>query len=309
MNILLLGANGQLGWQLRRALAPLGRLTAWDRSDDGGDLAKPERLIEAVRALRPDVLVNAAAYTAVDRAEQDAGAAQNINATAPLAMAQAMAESGGLLVHYSTDFVFDGSGTAPWTEDAPTAPLNVYGSTKLAGELAIRASTCRHLILRTSWVHAARGHNFARTMLRLAAERDSLSVVDDQIGAPTGADLLADITAHALRALTHRPELAGTYHACAAGAVSWCGYARHVIGWARARGVALRASADSVQAIRSADYPSPARRPLNSRLNTTRLCASFGLQMPDWRDSVDRMLAEVLQVPLQLPSAVAGRPS
>ena len=309
MNILLLGANGQLGWQLRRALAPLGRLTAWDRSDDGGDLAKPERLVEAVRALRPDVLVNAAAYTAVDRAEQDAAAAQNINATAPQAMAQTMAESGGLLVHYSTDFVFDGSGTAPWTEDAPTAPLNVYGSTKLAGELAIRASTCRHLILRTSWVHAARGHNFARTMLRLAAERDSLSVVDDQIGAPTGADLLADITAHALRALTHRPELAGTYHACAAGAVSWCGYARHVIGWARARGVALRANADSVQAIRSADYPSPARRPLNSRLDTTRLCASFGLQMPDWRDSVDRMLAEVLQVPLQLPSAVAGRPS
>ena len=309
MNILLLGANGQLGWQLRRALAPLGRLTAWDRSDDGGDLAKPERLVEAVRALRPDVLVNAAAYTAVDRAEQDAAAARHINATAPQAMAQAMAESGGLLVHYSTDFVFDGSGTAPWTEDAPTAPLNVYGSTKLAGELAIRASTCRHLILRTSWVHAARGHNFARTMLRLAAERDSLSVVDDQIGAPTGADLLADITAHALRALTHRPELAGTYHACAAGAVSWCDYARHVIGWARARGVALRANADSVQAIRSADYPSPARRPLNSRLDTTRLCASFGLQMPDWRDSVDRMLAEVLQVPLQLPSAVAGRPS
>ena len=307
MNILLLGANGQLGWQLRRALAPLGRLTAWDRSDEGGDLARPEGMVKAVRALGPDVLVNAAAYTAVDKAEQDADAALRINAAAPKAMAQVMAESDGLLVHYSTDFVFDGSGAAPWTEDAPTAPLNVYGSTKLAGEAAIRASGCRHLILRTSWVHAARGHNFARTMLRLAAERDSLSVVDDQVGAPTGADLLADITAHALRALTRRPELTGTYHACAAGAVSWCGYARHVIGWARAHDVALRASADSVQAIRSADYPSPARRPLNSRLDTTRLCSQFGLQMPDWRDSVNRMLAEVLQVPLQTPMLPTGR--
>ena len=307
MNILLLGANGQLGWQLRRSLAPLGRLTAWDRSDEGGDLSRPERLVKAVRALRPDVLVNAAAYTAVDQAEHDADSALRINATAPQAMAQVMAECDGLLLHYSTDFVFDGSGTAPWAEDAPTAPLNVYGSTKLGGETAIRASGCRHLILRTSWVHAARGQNFARTMLRLAAERDRLTVVDDQVGAPTGADLLADITAHALRAVMQQPELAGTYHACAAGAVNWCGYARHVIGWARARGVVLRASADSVHAIRSADYPSAARRPLNSRLDTTRLCSSFGLQMPDWRDSVNRMLAEVLQVPLQVPRLTTGR--
>ncbi len=306
MNILLLGANGQLGWQLRRALAPLGRLTAWDRGDAGGDLARPDELAQGLRRLRPEVVVNAAAYTAVDRAEQDAVAAQLINASAPQAIAQVLAESGAMLVHYSTDFVFDGSGSAAWAEDAPTVPLNVYGRSKLAGEQAIRASGCRHLILRTSWVHAARGQNFARTMLRLAAERDSLNVVDDQIGAPTGADLLADTTAHALRALAQRPELGGTYHACAAGEVSWCGYARHLLGWARARGVALRASAESVHAIASADYPSAARRPLNSRLDTTRLCRQFGLQMPDWRDSVNRMLAEVLQLPLRAPARPDG---
>jgi dTDP-4-dehydrorhamnose reductase len=304
MDILLLGPNGQLGWELRRSLAPLGRLHAWDRrcreSAAFGDLAAPQSLAAAVRALRPDVVVNAAAFTAVDEAERAEPLAATVNADAPAALAAAMQEVGGLLLHYSTDYVFDGSGDQPRDEAAPTGPLSAYGRTKLAGEQAIRVSGCRHLILRTSWVHAARGGNFARTMLRLAAERDHLRVVDDQVGAPTGADLLADLSAHALRAVLRDPALAGTYHACAAGEVSWCGYARHVIGWAKARGLALRASADDVEAIASRDFPTPARRPLNSRLDTRRLREAFGLCLPDWRDGVDRMLAEALQLPLDI---------
>ena len=303
MNILLLGSNGQLGWELRRALAPLGTLTAWDEFTPDADLAQPQRLARAVSSLRPDLVVNAAAYTAVDKAESEPALAHTINADAPAALAQALAEWGGLLVHYSTDYVFDGSGDQPRDEDAPPAPLNVYGRTKLAGEDAIRASACRHLILRTSWVHAARGDNFARAMLRLAADRDSLRVVDDQVGAPTGADLLADISAHALRAVARDPSLLGTYHACASGQTSFCGYARHVIGFARARGVPLKASADTVHAIATRDYPTPAQRPLNSRLDNRRFCAAFGLQLPDWRDGVSRMLAEALQLPLTLPAA------
>ncbi len=303
MRILLLGPNGQLGWELRRSLALLGPLTAWDRHCTGaaafGDLSAPERLAAAVRALRPDAIANAAAYTAVDQAERDEPLATAVNAHAPAALAAVAAETGATLLHFSTDYVFDGSGSAPRDESAPTGPLNAYGRTKLAGEEAIRASGCRHLILRTSWVHGARGGNFARTMLRLAAERERLRVVDDQIGAPTGADLLADLAAHALRTLVRDPGLAGTYHACAAGEVSWCGYARHVIGWARSRGVALRARADDVDAIATAEFPTPARRPLNSRLDTRRLRAAFGVHLPDWRDGVDRMLAEVLQLPLE----------
>ena len=305
MNILLLGPNGQLGWELRRALAPLGRLVAWSRHDRAatafGDLTVPDRLAAAVRVLRPAVVVNAAAYTAVDAAEGDEATAMTVNAAAPAALAAAMADSGGMLVHFSTDYVFDGSGNAPRDEDAPTGPINAYGRSKLAGEDAIRASGCRHLILRTSWVHAARGGNFARTMLRLAAERDRLRVVADQVGAPTGAELLADITAHALRAVGRDPSLSGTYHACAGGAVSWYDYARHVIGWASARGLALRASAADVEPIASGDFPTPARRPLNSRLDTRRLREAFDLHLPDWRDGVERMLAEALQLPADLP--------
>jgi dTDP-4-dehydrorhamnose reductase len=305
MRILLLGPNGQLGWELRRSLAPLGPVTAWDRHDTDaaafGDLSAPDRLAAAVRTLRPDVVVNAAAYTAVDLAERDEAIATTVNARAPAALAAVAAEIGATLLHFSTDYVFDGTGSAPRDENAPTGPLNAYGRSKLAGEEAIRASGCAHLILRTSWVHGARGSNFARTMLRLATERDRLRVVDDQVGAPTGADLLADLGAHALRALARDPSLAGTYHAVAAGEVSWCGYARHVIGWARSRGVALRATPDAVEAISTRDFPTPARRPLNSRLDTQRLRATFGLHLPDWRAGVDRMLAEVLQLPLETP--------
>ncbi|MEK8049901.1 dTDP-4-dehydrorhamnose reductase [Ideonella sp. DXS22W] len=295
MHIVLLGPDGQVGWELRRALAPLGQVTALTRAD-GGDLARPAELAAKLRSLKPDAVVNAAAYTAVDKAEGDAALAHTINADAPGAVATVMAELGGWLLHYSTDYVFDGSGDQPRDETAPTGPLSVYGRTKLAGEEAILASGCRHLILRTSWVHAARGGNFARTMLRLAAERDSLNVIDDQIGAPTGADLLADVAAHALRGAVANPSLSGTYHAVAAGETSWCQYARHVIGWARDRGVALKCGPETVNAIPTSAYPTPATRPLNSRLDTHKLRNAFGLRLPDWQAGVERMLAEALNL-------------
>jgi dTDP-4-dehydrorhamnose reductase len=300
MKIVLLGPDGQLGWELRRALAPLGDLTALPRLDATGtalgDLSQPEALAARLRALRPDVVVNAAAYTAVDKAEGDAALARTVNATSPGAVARVVAELGGWLLHYSTDYVFDGSGDQPRREDASTGPQSVYGHTKLEGEALIRQSGCRHLILRTSWVHAARGGNFARTMLRLAAERTQLTVIDDQIGAPTGADLLADISAHALRQALREPSVSGTYHAVAAGETSWCAYARHVLAFAQQRGVALRAGPDAVQPVPTSSYPTPARRPLNSRLDTSLLRQTFGLQLPDWRVGVARMLSEALQL-------------
>ncbi len=295
MKILLLGKNGQVGWELQRALAPLGAVVALDRAGaDGlrGDLEDHDGLARTVRKLAPDLIVNAAAYTAVDKAETDAARAQCINTEAPGVLAGAAAEVGALLVHYSTDYVFDGSGDKPWREDSPTGPLSVYGRTKLAGEDAIRASACRHLIFRTSWVHAARGGNFARTMLRLAAERERLTVIADQIGAPTGADLIADVSAHAIRASVAAPGLCGTYHLVADGDTSWHGYARFVIETARELGVALKV--DEIAPIATRDYPTAAARPLNSRLDTQRLRSAFGLHLPDWRDGVARMLREIL---------------
>ena len=300
MKIILLGPDGQVGWELRRALAPIGEVIALARGDGSpgtcGDLARPDALAATVKALRPDIVINAAAYTAVDKAESDAETARTVNALAPGALARTMAELGGWLLHYSTDYVFDGSGDQPRTEDAATGPLSVYGRTKLEGEELIRASGCRHLILRTSWVHAARGGNFARTMLRLAGERDRLTVIDDQVGAPTGADLLADIAAHALRRAMSDPSLSGTYHAVASGEVTWCGYARHVLAWAQQRGVPLKAGPDAVHATLTRDYPTPATRPLNSRLDTSRLQRRFDLHLPAWQDGVDRMLAEALNL-------------
>ena len=301
MKIVLLGPNGQLGWEMRRALAPLGELIALPRCDAAGaalgDLAQPEALAAQLRRLRPDVVVNAAAYTAVDKAEGDADLARTVNATSPGAVAQVMAELGGWLLHYSTDYVFDGSGDHARDEDAATGPLSVYGRSKLEGERLIRQAGGKHLILRTSWVHAARGGNFARTMLRLAAERDQLTVIDDQIGAPTGADLLADIGAHLLRRASTDAAVSGVYHAVAAGETSWCGYARHVLAFARQRGVALKAGPEQVLPIPTSAYPTPAQRPLNSRLDTRRLQRTFGLRLPDWRAGIDRMLSEALQLP------------
>jgi dTDP-4-dehydrorhamnose reductase len=295
--ILLLGMNGQVGWELQRALAPLGELTALDFDTPGpwrADFTRPESLPPMLAALRPELIVNAAAHTAVDRAESEPDLARTINASAVGALALAAATSGALLVHYSTDYVFDGSGDEPRGEDAPTAPLSVYGRTKLEGEELIRASGCRHLILRTSWVYAARGGNFARTMLRLAAERDSLSVIDDQRGAPTGAELIADVTAHAARRTFAEPALAGTYHLVAAGETSWFGYARHVIEWARAQGAPVKVAADAIRPVLTSAYPTAARRPLNSRLDTRKLRDTFGLTLPPWQRGVERMLAEVL---------------
>jgi dTDP-4-dehydrorhamnose reductase len=295
--ILLLGCNGQVGWELQRALAPLGELVIADfeGTEAVADFSRPDELAALVQSVRPTIIVNAAAHTAVDKAETEPELARAINAQAPAVLAREAKAIGARLLHYSTDYVFDGSGSAPRAEDAATGPLNVYGQTKLEGELAIRASGCRHLILRTSWVYAARGGNFARTMLRLAAERDRLSVIADQFGAPTGADLLADISAHVLRATAQRGELDGTYHAVAAGETSWHGYASLVIEWARRNGVAVKIAADAIAEVPTTAFPTPAQRPLNSRLATTRLQTTFGLVLPAWQSGVQRMLTEVHQ--------------
>jgi dTDP-4-dehydrorhamnose reductase len=296
VKVLLFGRNGQVGWELQRSLAPLGELVALGSDDTelAGDFSQPDSLAATVRAVRPDVIVNAAAHTAVDKAESEPDAARRINAEAVATLAQAAREVDAWLVHYSTDYVFDGSGDAPFEEDAVTGPLGVYGQTKLEGELAIRESGCRHLIFRTSWVYAARGGNFARTMLRLAAEREALRVIDDQHGAPTGAELLADVTAHALRIAEARPGVSGTYHAVAAGETSWHGYAQFVIEWARTHGQNLRTTADAIEPVPSSAFPTPARRPLNSRLDTRKLRETFDLALPDWQRGVERMLTEVL---------------
>jgi dTDP-4-dehydrorhamnose reductase len=297
MKILLFGMNGQVGWELQRALAPLGELVALDFDSPGplgADFSKPESLAATVQSVRPRLIVNAAAHTAVDRCETEPELAHALNAAAPAVLAREAHALGAWLLHYSTDYVFDGSGNAPRREDAATGPLNVYGRTKLEGEDAIRASGCHHLILRTSWVYAARGGNFAKTMLKLAAERDRLTVIDDQVGAPTGAELLADISAHALRHALAQPEVSGTYHAVAGGETSWHGYARHVVERARAAGRPIRVAADRIEAVPTSAFPTPAERPKNSRLDTTKLRATFGLTLPPWQAGVDRMLAEIL---------------
>lgn len=290
--ILLLGKNGQLGWELQRALAPLGEVCACGSAD--ADLAQPASLPALVQRVAPDVIVNAAAYTAVDKAESEPAVAHAVNAAAPGVLAREAAARGAWLVHYGSDYVFDGSGDTARSEDAATGPLSVYGRSKLEGEDAIRASGCRHLILRTSWVYAARGGNFIRTMLRLAAEREQLRVVADQIGAPTGAELLADVTAHALGALRSDARHGGTYHCVAAGATSWCDYARLVIERARELGAAVRVPPQGIEPVPSSAYPTAARRPLNSRLATAKIEAAFGIVLPPWQSGVERALAEML---------------
>ena len=291
MKIVLLGKDGQVGWELQRALAPLGDVVALGRGD--GDLREPDAIAAKVRAVAPQWIVNAAAYTAVDRAESESDLAQLVNATAVGALARAAHAANAWLVHFSSDYVFDGSGEKPWREDDPTAPLGAYGRSKLAGEELVRASRCRHLILRTSWVFAARGTNFVRTMLRLARERDALRVVADQVGAPTGAELIADVTAHAMRRAGSEPQLAGTYHLAAAGEASWHAVARRAIARARERGAPVRVADGAIEAIASAAYPQAALRPLNSRLDTTKLRAAFALTLPPWQAGVDRAVDEL----------------
>ena len=297
MKILLLGKGGQVGWELQRSLAPLGQVLALDSRSQVpcGDLANLSGLAETVRDYAPDVIVNAAAYTAVDKAESDREQAFKVNAEAVGVLARAAAECGALLVHYSTDYVFPGHGTRPWREEDATGPLNAYGESKLAGEQAIQAAGCQYLIFRTSWVYAARGNNFAKTMLRLAAERDSLGVIDDQYGAPTGAELIADITAHAITATRVDPALEGLYHLAASGETTWCGYARYALQQAAALGMPLRADAEKVNPLTADGYPTPAKRPANSRLDTNKLQKTFALTLPDWRLGVARMLTEIYE--------------
>lgn len=296
MKILLFGKNGQVGWELQRSLAPLGEVIALDRHsvDLCGDLANPDSIREAVRQVRPDVIVNAAAYTAVDKAESDAATARAVNAEAAGALAEAASAVGAWLVHYSTDYVFDGSGSQPWEEGDPTGPLCVYGRTKLEGEQHIAARCAKHLILRTSWVYAARGGNFAKTMLRLAMERDRLTVIDDQFGAPTGAELIADVSAHAIRQVLQRPADAGLYHLAASGETSWHGYAKHVLAQAQRVQPAMKIKASEVAPVPASAFPTPARRPHNSRLDTRKLQSAFGLSLPPWQQGVNRMLNEFL---------------
>jgi dTDP-4-dehydrorhamnose reductase len=295
MKILLLGKNGQVGWELQRSLAPLGELVALDRhAVDGlcGDLSDLDALRATIRQLKPHVIVNAAAYTAVDKAESEVELADRVNGHASQVMAEEAALLDAWLIHYSTDYVFSGEGSASWQETDAVAPVNHYGASKLAGEQAIAASGCKHLIFRTSWVYGARGNNFAKTMLRLAKDRETLSVIADQIGAPTGADLIADVTAIAIHKVLQQPELAGVYHLAASGEVSWYGYASHVIAFARDNGEQLAVTA--INPIDTTAYPTPARRPLNSRLNTQKLRDNFSLHLPNWQSGVTRMLREVL---------------
>lgn len=297
MKILLFGKNGQVGWELQRSLAPLGELTALDADSQQlcGDFTRLDDIAQTVRAIAPDVIVNAAAYTAVDKAESEAEMARTINALAPAILARESCKLGSWLIHYSTDYVFDGSGSKPWVETDSTGPLSVYGATKLAGDEAIRTSGCQHLIFRTSWVYAARGGNFARTMLRLAQQRDHLNVIDDQIGTPTGADLLADVTAHAMRAARQQPELSGLYHLAAAGETSWHGYASFVLDSARQAGIKLTVASENVTPVPTSAFPLPARRPKNSRLDAGKLQTSFDLNLPLWQTGVARMLTEILE--------------
>jgi len=294
MDILLFGKNGQVGWELQRALAPLGNLIVVDRqsTDYCGDFENPAGLAETVRRIKPAVIVNATAYTAVDKAESEQDKARLVNATSIEALAIAANETGAWLIHYSTDYVFDGSGDRPWREDDATAPLNTYGQTKLEGEQAIVNNMTKYLIFRTSWVYATKGNNFAKTMLKLAKDRESLSVINDQFGAPTGAELIADCTAHAIRVALNDSSVAGLYHLIAAGETTWHAYASKVIAFAKAQGVELQVQ--TINAVPTSAFPTPAKRPANSRLNTVKFQQTFSLNLPDWTVGVERMLLETL---------------
>ena len=294
MKILLFGANGQVGWELQRSLSPLGELIALGRynTDFCGDLTDLKGIAETVQRVAPDVIVNAAAYTAVDKAESDVEAAQIVNAIAPGVLAEAASAAGAWLVHYSTDYVFDGSGSKPWVETDPTGPLNVYGCTKLEGEQRIASQCAKHLIFRTSWVYAARGGNFAKTMLRLAQERETLSVINDQFGAPTGADMLADVTAHAIAQVLRQPGQAGLYHLASGGETTWFDYAKYVIDQSIQTQYAIKIVAKKIEPVATSAFPTAAARPRNSRLNTAKLQQTFELQLAPWQKGVARMLAE-----------------
>jgi dTDP-4-dehydrorhamnose reductase len=292
--ILLTGATGQVGWELARALLPLGTIVSPPRTEL--DLARPETLAAAVDAIAPDVIVNAAAYTAVDKAETDIAVATAVNADAPHELAQAARRRGALLIHYSTDYVFDGRKDGAYAEDAPANPLSVYGKTKLAGDCAVRESGAEHLILRTSWVYASRGKNFLLTILRLAAEREELRIVDDQTGAPSWSRLIAVSTGVVLRQdLARRADgtfQSGVFNLTAGGAVTWHGFANAIVSTARKHGMPMKCR--EVIPITTADYPLPAARPVNSRLDTSKIAKRYGLHLPEWNRCMHLCLAEVV---------------
>lgn len=293
--IVLLAPNGQVGFELQRSLAPLGQLFCLSRADvDFSDIATTSA---RVLALQPDVIVNAAAWTAVDKAETEQDAAYLLNAALPGALAAIAQQRNGWLVHYSTDYVYPGTGEQPWCEDDDTAPLSVYGASKLAGDLAIRQSGVRHLIFRTSWVYAARGNNFMKTMLELAAQRESLNVVADQFGAPTPAHLIANVTAFALQQVLNQPpaqngeggnDKSGVYHLAAAGATNWYQFADAIFSLARQAGLPLALQPEQFNPITTAQYPTPAQRPANSRLDLSKIEQTFGLTLPDWHSQIEQ---------------------
>ena len=302
MKILLFGKGGQVGWELQRSLSPLGDLIAldFDSVQYGGDFTNLAALADTVRRVKPDVIVNASAHTAVDKAESEPELVRTLNALAPGVLAREAQSIGAWMVHYSTDYVFDGSGSTPWLESDAPAPLSVYGRTKLEGERLIQSSGCNHLIFRTSWVYGARGGNFAKTMLRLAQEREVLRVINDQIGAPTGAELLADVTAHAVRQATAASDLeaatlSGTYHVVAKGQTSWFEYANEVLALVNNTDLATKLVVKSVEPVPTTAFPTSAQRPLNSRLNTVKLETTFNLVLPHWQLGVARMLTEYIE--------------
>ncbi|HBN1876902.1 TPA: dTDP-4-dehydrorhamnose reductase [Escherichia coli] len=294
MKILLIGKNGQVGWELQRSLSTLGELIAVDYFDTElcGDLTKPEGIAETIRRVKPDVVVNAAAHTAVDKAESERELAQLLNTDSVEVIARETAKLGALLIHYSTDYVFNGEGEHYRLEDEEPAPLNVYGETKLAGEIAITRNNPRHFIFRTSWVYATRGANFAKTMLRLAKEKESLAIINDQHGAPTGAELLADCTAIAIRTECSNKSLYGTYHLVASGETTWHDYAKYVFSVAHEYGEIL--AIKEVKAVVTSAYPTPAQRPHNSRLANSKFQNAFSVKLPDWKVGVQRVVVEIL---------------
>ena len=295
MKILLLGKNGQVGWELQRALAPLAEVIALDRSgwgDFSGDMSQPQAIRETILKLKPNVVVNASAYTAVDLAEAESELADLINHQTVKAIADVCHQEQILFVHYSTDYVFSGLGTQPFTETDVVAPLNVYGKTKALGEQAIIDSGCAHLIFRTSWVYATKGKNFLKTMLNLAQQREELSIIDDQIGAPTSAELIADITVHAIPQVLANQQKAGIYHLVASGETTWFDYANFIFKQARILGQTLQVA--KVNPIATSAYPTPAVRPHNSRLHNAKLQNTFELILPQWQKGVERTLAELI---------------
>lgn len=295
MKILLLGKNGQVGWELQRALAPLGELVAYDREQ--ADLSNFDKLRLLIQTTKPDWIVNAAAYTAVDQAETDKQMAQLINADAVAVIAEEAKKIDAWLVHYSTDYVFDGKKEEKYIETDEVKPLSVYGKTKLNGELNIENSGCKYLIFRTSWVFAAKGANFAKSMLRLAAEREQLKIVADQFGAPTSAELIADVSAICIKDITasqYATDKVGIYHLVASGEASWHSYAKYIIEKAILYGQQLKVSTESVCPINTSDYPLPAARPQNSRLETRKLEKAFSVRLPEWKVYVDRLLEELI---------------